>query len=158
MRRHSAANCSRLWPMGLSPPSCFVMRKRSTTRNVLLFDTLSAPDAQWAGSDPKEVPRTMPEKLSSLSASVAARLVARKETLAVAESSAGGLISAALLSIPGASAYFMGGAVIYTQAARRAFLAVPDEAMQGIRSRAEERRVGKECRSRRSPDHLKKKR
>ena len=79
----------------------------------------------------------MPEKLSSLSASVAARLVARKETLAVAESSAGGLISAALLSIPGASAYFMGGAVIYTQAARRAFLAVPDEAMSGIRSSSE---------------------
>src|SRR6266851_3545424 len=90
------------------------MRKRSTTRNVLLFDTLSAPDAQWAGSDPKEVPRTMPDKLSSLSASVAARL-----------------------SIPGASAYFMGGAVIYTQAARRAFLAIPDEAMSGIRSSSE---------------------
>src|SRR2546422_11148451 len=134
MRRHSAANCSRLWPMGLSPPSCFVMRKRSTTRNVLLFDTLSAPLAQWAGSDPKEVPRTMPENLSSLSASVAARLVARKETLAVAESSAGGLISAALLSIPGASADFMGGAVICTQAARRAFPAVPDEAVQGVPS------------------------
>src|SRR2546426_1459366 len=132
MRRHSAANCSRFWPMGLSPPSCFIMRKRSTTRNVLLFDTLSAPDAQWAGSDPKEVPRTMPEKLSSLSASVAARLVARKETLAVAESSAGGLISAALLSIPGASAYFMGGAVLYTQAARRALLALPHHRPPGI--------------------------
>jgi PncC family amidohydrolase len=79
----------------------------------------------------------MPEKLSSLSASVAARLVARRETLAVAESSAGGLISAALLSIPGASAYFMGGAVIYTQAARRAFLAIPDDAMHGIRSSSE---------------------
>src|SRR5438093_6185478 len=76
-------------------------------------------------------------ELTTLTASLGTRLKERKETLAVAESSAGGLISAALLSIPGASAYFMGGAVIYTQAARRAFLAVPDEAMQGIRSSSE---------------------
>ena len=38
-------------------------------------------------------------------------LKARGETLAVAESSAGGLVSAALLAVPGASAYFVGGAV-----------------------------------------------
>src|SRR5438094_9215016 len=77
------------------------------------------------------------EELQPLADQIAQLLIARKETLAVAESSAGGLISAALLSIPGASAYFMGGAVIYTQAARRAFLAVSDEAMQGIRSSSE---------------------
>ncbi|MBI2525551.1 MAG: CinA family protein [Candidatus Rokubacteria bacterium] len=79
----------------------------------------------------------MPDLLASLAASVAARLVARGHTVAVAESSAGGLISAALLSIPGASAYFLGGGVIYTRAARRVLLAVPDEALRGIRSSTE---------------------
>lgn len=79
----------------------------------------------------------MPDLLASLAASVATRLVARRETVAVSESSTGGLISAALLSIPGASAYFVGGGVIYTQTARRGLLQVPDEAMRGIRSSTE---------------------
>ncbi len=48
-------------------------------------------------------------------------------TVAVAESSAGGLVSAALLSVPGASAYFLGGGVIYTREARRALLGVPED-------------------------------
>src|SRR3981189_3433982 len=64
-------------------------------------------------------------------------LTARQETIAIAESSAGGLISAALLAVPGASAYFLGGGVIYTQAARRALLRVPDDAVKGIRSSTE---------------------
>jgi PncC family amidohydrolase len=58
----------------------------------------------------------------------------RNETVAVAESSTGGLISAALLSVPGASAYFIGGAVVYTLKARRAMLDVPDSAFAGIKS------------------------
>lgn len=68
---------------------------------------------------------------------IGTRLAGRKETVAVAESSAGGLISAALLAVPGASAYFVGGGVIYTQAARRALLRVPDEAVRGVRSATE---------------------
>ena len=79
----------------------------------------------------------MPDRLASLAASLAARLVARRETVAVSESSTGGLISAALLSIPGASAYFLCGGVIYTQAARRALLAVPDDAVRDIRPSTE---------------------
>ena len=75
--------------------------------------------------------------LGPMATTVAAQLIARKETVAVAESSAGGLISAALLAIPGASAYFLGGSVIYTQAARRALLRVPDEAVKGVRSSTE---------------------
>lgn len=53
---------------------------------------------------------------------VARLLKDRKETIVVAESSTGGLLSAALLALPGASAYFLGGAVVYTQVARRALL------------------------------------
>ena len=72
-----------------------------------------------------------------MASTVAARLKASRQTIAVSESSAGGLISAALLVVPGASAYFMGGGVIYTQAARRALLRVPDEAVTGVRSSTE---------------------
>jgi nicotinamide mononucleotide (NMN) deamidase PncC len=61
-------------------------------------------------------------ELDALARSIAALLKERNETIAVAESSAGGLISAALLSVAGASAYFLGGGVIYTQAARRGLL------------------------------------
>jgi nicotinamide-nucleotide amidase len=68
---------------------------------------------------------------------IAARLVARRETIAVAESSTGGLISAALLAIPGASAYFLGGSVIYTRFARAAFLDIPDPLPHGMRASTE---------------------
>jgi PncC family amidohydrolase len=68
---------------------------------------------------------------------IAAALVARKETLAVAESSTGGLISAALLAVPGASAYFLGGAVVYTRQSRRLLLGIPDAALDGIRASTE---------------------
>ena len=76
-------------------------------------------------------------ELGRLASTLGELLKARKETLAVAESSAGGLISAALLAVPGASAYFLGGAVVYTQAARRALLRVDDESVAGIRSSTE---------------------
>jgi nicotinamide-nucleotide amidase len=75
--------------------------------------------------------------LTGLAATVAALLEARRETLAVAESSAGGLISAALLAVPGASAYFLGGGVIYTLAARRALLGVSEADMAGMRASTE---------------------
>jgi nicotinamide-nucleotide amidase len=75
--------------------------------------------------------------LGKMAQSVAAKLKERGETVAITESSGGGLISAALLSIPGASTYFMGGGVIYTHQARRGLLAVPEEAMDGLRSSSE---------------------
>src|SRR5436189_1062044 len=76
-------------------------------------------------------------ELTTMAATLGALLKERKETIGVAESSAGGLISAALLAVPGASAYFLGGGVIYTQAARRGLLRVGDEAVKGIRSSSE---------------------
>ena len=68
---------------------------------------------------------------------IAARLTERRQTIAVAESSTGGLISAALLAVPGASAYFLGGAVVYTRDARRLLMDIPDASMKGIRSASE---------------------
>ena len=68
---------------------------------------------------------------------IAALLKERHATVAVAESSTGGLIAAALLSVAGASSYFLGGAVVYTQVARRAFLDIPDSAMAGLRASTE---------------------
>ena len=71
--------------------------------------------------------------LLPLAEKIAQRLIARRETIAIAESSTGGLIAAALLAVPGASAYFLGGAVIYTKSARAALLGIGDADMAGLR-------------------------
>jgi len=72
--------------------------------------------------------------LFALGERVGARLTARGENIAVAESSAGGLIAAALLSRPGASAYFLGGAVLYTRRSRRLLTALTAADTEGLRS------------------------
>lgn len=77
------------------------------------------------------------EILMPAARAIGERLKARGETVAVAESSAGGLISAALLALPGASAYFLGGAVVYTKAARAGLLGITDAQMAGMRSSSE---------------------
>jgi PncC family amidohydrolase len=76
-------------------------------------------------------------KLLPLAENIAARLRARRETVAVAEGSAGGLISAALLAVPGASAYFLGGAVVYTAGARAALLGIAPADMAGLKPASE---------------------
>src|SRR5689334_9658636 len=75
--------------------------------------------------------------LIGIAEQIATKLVARKETIAVAESSTGGLISASLLAVPGASAYFLGGAVVYTRDARRLLMDITDDTMRGLRSASE---------------------
>lgn len=77
------------------------------------------------------------EDLVAKAMPIADRLRARGDTIAVAESSAGGLLSAALLAVPGASAYFLGGGVVYTLRARRAIAQIVDEEMTGMRSASE---------------------
>ena len=72
-----------------------------------------------------------------LAEKIAARLIERRETIAIAESSTGGLIAAALLAVPGASAYFVGGAVVYTKVARAALLGIGDADMAGLRPATE---------------------
>lgn len=78
-------------------------------------------------------------ELDDIAARVAGKLIARGGTIAISESSAGGLISAALLAVPGASAYFLGGAVVYTMKARETLLGITDEEMRslGLRSASE---------------------
>lgn len=79
----------------------------------------------------------MENALTDEALAVAEVLKARKQTLAVAESSSGGLISAALLAVPGASAYFVAGAVVYTAKARMSLMRLPREAVAGMRSSSE---------------------
>lgn len=75
--------------------------------------------------------------LDALAAALGEKLKARGETVAVAESSSGGLISAALLAVPGASKYYLGGAVVYTGKARMVLMDLPREAVAGMRSASE---------------------
>jgi nicotinamide-nucleotide amidase len=77
------------------------------------------------------------DELFPLAEQIAQLLIARNQTIAVAESSAGGLISAALLSVPGASAYFIGGTAVYTRTSRTALLDIPEAALEGIRPSTE---------------------
>ncbi|RDV02430.1 CinA family protein [Undibacter mobilis] len=77
------------------------------------------------------------KSLAPLAEQVAGRLIARQETIAIAESSTGGLIAAALLAVPGASAYFLGGAVVYTKTSRAALLGIGDAEMKGLRPSTE---------------------
>ena len=75
--------------------------------------------------------------LMDRAAEIGAQLKAAGQTVAVAESSSGGLISAALLSVPGASAYYLGGGVVYTPKARVMLMEIPKEALAGMRSASE---------------------
>jgi nicotinamide-nucleotide amidase len=77
------------------------------------------------------------ESLTALGSAVGTLLKDRKQTLAVAESSAGGLINAALVAVPGASAYYLGGMIVYTLASRTALLGVTAEDMVNMRSASE---------------------
>jgi nicotinamide-nucleotide amidase len=77
------------------------------------------------------------QELIARAEKIAGVLKQRRETIAVAESSTGGLISAALLALPGASSYFLGGAVVYTQTARRALLDLGDISAFNMRASTE---------------------
>ena len=77
------------------------------------------------------------QPLAELAASVAALLKEKKHTIAVAESSAGGLINATLVAVPGASAFYLGGGVIYTVNARQSVMGLTKEDVRGMRSASE---------------------
>jgi PncC family amidohydrolase len=77
------------------------------------------------------------QDLLALATEVGERLKQRGETVSIAESSSGGLLSAVLLSVPGASKYFLGGAVVYTAKARVLLMDIPKEGVAGMRSASE---------------------
>jgi len=77
------------------------------------------------------------QSLTDLGNAGGALLKERNQTLAVAESSAGGLINAALVAVPGASAYYLGGAIVYTLKGRSALLGLTAQDMTNIRSASE---------------------
>ena len=79
----------------------------------------------------------MSASLTQLGSTVGALLKERKHTIAVSESSAGGLINAALVAVPGASAYYLGGGVIYTATGREALLRIGKQDVTGMRSASE---------------------
>ena len=75
--------------------------------------------------------------LTSMSAAVGALLKERQQTVSVTESSCGGLISASLVAVPGCSAFYVGGATIYTRTAQYGLLHVAESAFEGIESSTE---------------------
>jgi nicotinamide-nucleotide amidase len=77
------------------------------------------------------------DDLIRLAETIAVRLKARRESIAIAESSTGGLISAALLALPGASAYFLGGAVAYTRPSKMILLGLDEKALAQFRPATE---------------------
>ena len=98
---------------------------------------MNAGAAGAAGAGLAAAARPTWEEVLGLAAEVGARLTARKETVAIAESSAGGLISAALLAVPGASAYFRGGGAVYTLDAKSRLLGASREEMSEPRAATE---------------------
>ncbi len=80
--------------------------------------------------------RTMAQ-LADMGAVIAESLKERRETVAISESSTGGLISAALLAVAGASHYYKGGGVVYTPRAMHRILEIDLKTLTGIRSSSE---------------------
>jgi PncC family amidohydrolase len=79
----------------------------------------------------------MDARIARLAAQIAQAVRARGQTLAVVESSAGGLINAALVAVPGASAYYLGGCIVYTAASREGLLGLSALNLSGVRSATE---------------------
>ncbi len=75
--------------------------------------------------------------LAKMAGDVGRLLKERRQTVAVAETSAGGLASSALLAVPGASAYYVGGGVLYTYDSRSVLLGLPEDAFEGMRPATE---------------------
>ena len=120
----------------MAPPGC-AHPAQPCTASAAPDRTISTPaDDRWR--EVEHADRVFTPALTDMATRIATLLRARGETVAVAEGSAGGLISATLLSVPGASAYYIGGAIVYTAAAGRALMAGPIEVPRGLRGATEE--------------------
>jgi nicotinamide-nucleotide amidase len=117
----------------LAIPPCRGLEGKDKALRSIVLRCRRRPVANLAGAgELKPVDDLLP-----LAETIAARLKARSETIAVAESSTGGLIAAALLAVPGASAYFLGGAVAYTRQAKQLLLGIEDASLGQFRSATE---------------------
>ena len=76
----------------------------------------------------------MIEQLVQVAGHVGEALKGRGQTIAVADGATGGLISAGLLSVPGATAYYVGGGVIYSLKGRDILLDLDKAELTGMRS------------------------
>ena len=79
----------------------------------------------------------MIERLHPLADRIAERLKARGEKVAVADGATGGLMSAALLTVPGALAFYVGGGVVYSVRSRRVLFGLGPGAFRGQQSATE---------------------
>jgi len=70
-----------------------------------------------------------PEQNSALAHEVGRLLLAAHCTCTVAESCTGGMIGATLTSVAGASAWFKGGVIAYSNEVKRMLLGVPEETL-----------------------------
>ena len=70
--------------------------------------------------------------LTHMAEEVAELLRRRGDTIVVAETSTGGLISSALLAVPSASAYYKGGSVLYTYESRKKLLGIKGQDVKGL--------------------------
>lgn len=77
------------------------------------------------------------QSLSTFGSAVGKLLKERKQTLAIAESSAGGLINAALVAVPGASVWYLGGCIVYTGVSRSVLLGITPQDMASVRPASE---------------------
>lgn len=77
------------------------------------------------------------DRLLPIAEQISEQLRKRGETIGVSESSAGGLVSAALLAVPGASSYYRGGGVIYAPNAFRGLMGLSKDDLDGKRSSTE---------------------
>lgn len=76
----------------------------------------------------------MLHELHPQAARIADMLKARREKIAVADGATGGLIGAALLTVPGALKFYVGGGIVYSFRAREVLFGLPHDAFEGMRS------------------------
>ena len=112
-------------------------------RNLLINLDPLKPNFHLNYTQPLDSPRTRavmsaqhtaifpPAPLRPLVSKIASILTERKQSVAVAETACGGLISAALLSVPGASTYYKGGLTLYTLPSRIAYAGWTEESLKG---------------------------
>ena len=75
----------------------------------------------------------MIEDMHPIAARIAERLKARGEKIAVADGATGGLVSASLLTVPGAMAFYIGGGVVYSARSREVLFDLGPKAFAGTR-------------------------